>query len=125
MIENIAIGIEHRQDLLVSDKDTANAYKSGGLDVLATPAMIALMESAAFLLLKNDPINLDSVGTQLAINHVRACKVGTKVWAIAKITGVEGKKVNFIVNAYDSNGEIGNGTHTRYIIDPQKFMSRL
>ena len=98
-------------------------YKSGGLPVYATPAMVALMENAAFTLLKNE--DKDSVGTQMNVNHTRACLVGSNVYAIATVTGVNGNWVNFNVAAFDGKGEIGNGTHTRYIIDAEKFMAKL
>ncbi len=113
----------YRADLTVSEKDTALAMGSGGLEVFATPAMIALMENAAFTLLKND--GSDSVGTEMNVKHTRACLTGSKVYATAKVTSVNGNWVNFEVAAFDEKGEIGNGVHTRYIIDALKFMAKL
>ena len=113
----------YRADLTVSEKDTALAMGSGGLEVFATPAMIALMENAAFSLLKQE--GSDSVGTEMNVKHSRACLTGSKVYATAKVTSVNGNWVNFEVAAFDEKGEIGNGAHTRYIIDAQKFMAKL
>ena len=45
--------------------------------------------------------------------------------AEATVTNVNGNWVNFNVTAYDQKGEIGNGTHTRYIIDAEKFLNKL
>ncbi len=123
MKENIKAGMEHRVEMTVTAEDTAKSYKSGGLEVFATPGMIALMECTAFELLKNE--DADSVGTELNVQHLRACLVGTQVWAVAKVVEVNGNWVKFDVAAYDDKGEIGKGTHTRYIIDPVKFMSKL
>ena len=109
--------------ITVQDNDTAIAHKSGGLPVYATPAMIALMENAAFTLLKN--AGKDSVGTEMNVKHTRACLVGANVTAKATVTEVNGNWVNFEVVASDDKGEIGRGVHTRYIIDPEKFMSKL
>ncbi|MEF9931879.1 MAG: dihydrolipoamide acyltransferase [Bacteroidales bacterium] len=125
MIENIAVGMTYRVDLTVLEKDTAKSYKSGGLDVFATPGMIALMECAAFTLLKNEPVNVDSVGIEINVQHLRACLVGTNVWAIATVTLVSGNKIGFNIVAYDNKGEIGKGNHIRYIIDANKFISKL
>ena len=50
---------------------------------------------------------------------------GTEVWAIAEVIEVNGNWVKFNVAAYDNKGEIGKGTHTRYIIDSEKFMAKL
>jgi predicted thioesterase len=109
--------------ITVQESDTAIVHKSGGLPVYATPAMIALMENAAFSLLKNE--GKDSVGTEMNVKHTRACLVGAEVYAVATVTGVNGNWVNFNVAAFDGKGEIGNGNHTRYVIDPVKFMSKL
>lgn len=125
MIENIAVGMTYRTDLTVTEQDTAKSYKSGGLDVFATPGMIALMESAAFGLLKQEPVAVDSVGIEINIQHTRACLIGTPVWAVATINLVNGNKIGFELVAYDKNGEIGKGNHTRYIIDSDKFMAKL
>lgn len=113
----------YRIDKVVQECDTAIAHKSGGLPVFATPAMIALMENAAFSLLKEE--GKDSVGTEMNVKHTRACLVGTKVYARAEVVSVNGNWVNFTVAAFDEKGEIGIGVHTRYIIDSEKFMAKL
>lgn len=113
----------YRADHTVTEKDTALALGSGGLEVFATPGMVALMENAAFTLLKNE--GSDSVGTEMNVKHTRACLVGAKVYATAKVTSVNGNWVNFEVAAFDEKGEIGSGIHTRYIIDAEKFMAKL
>ena len=113
----------YRADLTVTEKDTALALGSGGLEVFATPGMVALMENAAFTLLKNE--GSDSVGTEMNVKQTRACLVGAKVYATAKVTSVNGNWVNFEVAAFDEKGEIGSGIHTRYIIDAEKFMAKL
>ena len=123
MTDNIKKGHKNRADLTVADKDTAKSHKSGALEVFATPGMVALMECAAFELLKKEGI--DSVGTELNIQHIRACLPGTEVWAVAEVEEINGNRVKFNVMAYDAKGEIGKGTHTRYIIDSDKFMDRL
>lgn len=113
----------YKVEITVEEKDTAIVHKSGGLPVYATPAMVALMENAAFMLLKEE--GKDSVGTEMNVKHNRACLVGAEVYAVAKVISVNGNWVNFEVNAFDSKGEIGCGTHTRYVIDAEKFMAKL
>lgn len=122
-MENIKPGMENRADMTVTSDDTAKAYSSGALEVFATPGMIALMECAAFELLKKE--GADSVGTDLNVQHLRACLPGTDVWAVATIAEINGNWVKFDVAAYDCKGEIGKGTHTRYIIDAERFMAKL
>lgn len=113
----------YKVTITVEEKDTAIVHKSGGLPVYATPAMIALMENAAFSLLKED--GKDSVGTEMNVKHLRACLTDTEVTALAEITCINGNWVTFKVSASDGKGEIGNGIHTRYIIDAEKFMNKL
>ena len=121
--EDIKAGLQNRVEMVVTEKDTAATYKSGALEVFATPGMIALMECSAFSLLEK--YGAASVGTEINVQHLRACLVGTKVWADSTITSVNGNWVNFEVAAFDEKGEIGKGTHTRYIVDAEKFMAKL
>ena len=125
MIDNLNIGTQNRADAVVGIENTAIAMGSGGLEVFATPAMIALMENAAFNLFKAAPYNEDSVGVLMNVALTRACKVGAKVYAVATVTAVEGRKITFEVKAFDEKGEIGSGIHERFVIDPCRFMSKL
>jgi len=111
---------------LVEESDTAAYYGSGLLKVFATPGMIALMEKCAHLLAKQSlPEDQDTVGIEVNIKHIRATPQGAKVYAQAELSEIDGKKLTFSVKAFDDLGEIGNGTHTRYIINPVKFMNKL
>ena len=107
----------------VTPGETADNIGSGGLPVFATPAMAALMEKAAYTLARNH--GEETVGTRLEISHSRACLQGTALSAEAEITETEGRKILFRVKVYDSEGLIGEGLHERFVIDPEKFMSRL
>lgn len=107
----------------VTPGETADNIGSGGLPVFATPAMAALMEKAAYTLARNH--GEETVGTRLEIAHSRACLPGTALSAEAEITETEGRKILFRVKVYDNEGLIGEGLHERFVIDPEKFMSRL
>ncbi len=110
----------------VSQNDTAAYFGSGLLNVFATPAMIALMENSAHLL-ANSFLSLeeDTVGIEISVNHTRATPLGAKVKAQATLTATDGKKLIFNIKAFDEQGQIGYGTHVRYIINPVKFMERI
>jgi predicted thioesterase len=99
---------------------------SGGLDVLATPAMIALMEKAAYLAAQSNlPIGFSTVGTLVEIKHIAATPVGMNIRANAELTGIEDKKLVFKVEAFDESGKIGEGSHERYIISSDKFREKV
>ena len=51
--------------------------------------------------------------------------LGAVLKAVAKLTGIECRKITFRVEARDGEGPIGEGDHTRFVIDPEKFMSKL
>ncbi|MDX9781666.1 MAG: thioesterase family protein [Bacteroidales bacterium] len=119
-------GRKLRVEKIVEYADTAASYGSGLLEVFSTPAMIALMEKSAHLLAKSMLSDKeDTVGTEIDIKHLRATPMGASVSAEAELISAEGRKLVFKVSASDNKGEIGNGTHIRYIIDPVKFMSKL
>ena len=65
-----------------------------------------------------------TVGTHLDVAHTSATPIGMKVWADAVVTAVDGKKITFEVSAFDEAGEIGRGTHERFIIRPEKFLAK-
>jgi predicted thioesterase len=109
----------------VTEKNTALAYGSGGLSVYATPAMAALMEAAALAAVdKLLPEGWSTVGTELAIRHLSATPTGGEVRAQAKLLAVNGRALTFQVEAFDSSGKIGEGEHSRFIIDKEKFIKK-
>ena len=121
----LEIGLKGRADTLVTENNTASAVGSGLVPVFATPYMIALMENAAVnAVLPALAEDEGTVGTQLNVAHSAATPVGMKVWAEATLTAVEGKKLSFDVAAFDECGEIGRGTHERFVIKPKKFLSK-
>lgn len=108
---------------VVQDSETAQKIGSGGLPVYATPAMAALMEECAYRLALS--CGEETVGTRLEISHVRACLPDTELTARAEITETEGRRIVCKVEVSDSEGLIGEGSHERFVIDPERFMSRL
>ena len=57
--------------------------------------------------------------------HTKPSAMGDTVSATAVLKEVEGRKLTFEVQAMDSKGVIGEGIHVRYIVDKEKFMSKL
>ena len=117
------IGAVSQAVILVTKATTAAAMRSGSLPVFATPAMIALMEEAACIapFLKEGET---TVGTSLNISHTSATPVGMHVYAEARLTAVEGRKLSFQVRAWDDAGEVGAGTHERFLVKEEKFVAK-
>ena len=119
-------GLTHTSELTVTDAVTAITMGSGDMPVLATPAMMALMENAAMLAVAEHlPEGCTTVGGQIASSHLKPSKLGDKVMATATVTRVEGKKIEFKVEARCGDTLLGEGTHLRFIVDKEKFMSRM
>lgn len=122
---SIQIGLKGRSETVVTEQNTANAVGSGLVPVFATPFMIALMENAAAnSLLPHLAEDEGTVGTRLNVSHSSATPIGMKVWAETTVTAVEGKKILFEVAAFDEAGEVGRGTHERFIIQPERFLAK-
>ena len=108
---------------IVAENETAEVLGSGGLPVYSTPSMICHMELSAYSLAMEH--GHATVGTKVNISHLRACKPGTEVSVTAELLEVDGRRMEFSVKAEDEMGLLGEGTHQRYIIDPERFMSKL
>lgn len=122
----IEIGLRHTSELTVTDAVTAIAAGSGDMPVLATPMMMALMENAAMLAVKDElPEGCTTVGGHIESSHLKPSKTGAVVRAEAEVTKVDGKKISFRVAAYCGDTLLGEGTHLRFIVEKEKFMSRL
>ncbi|MGM9522574.1 MAG: thioesterase family protein [Oscillospiraceae bacterium] len=122
---DITVGMKGEAEVTVTQDKTAKAMCSGGLDVFATPWLVAMMEYAACNAIHPHlDEGLTSVGTGLEVKHTAATPVGMKVRACAEVTAVDRRSVTFKVTAFDEKGEIGSGIHSRFIVDSEKFMSK-
>lgn len=120
------IGMKQTACVVVSTANVAATMGSGDLDVFATPAMVALMENAAMKAVAPAlPEGSTTVGALMNTSHVKPSALGDTVTATAVLTEVEGRKLTFEVRAEDSQGLIGEGTHVRYIVDRERFLSKL
>lgn len=109
----------------VTEERLAVNVESGDLRVLATPVMTALMEKAAAKCLAQFLDDGEtSVGTALNIAHTSATPCGMTFEATATITSFDGRKVDFDVIAKDEAGEIGKGTHSRFVVEAEKFQNK-
>lgn len=120
------IGLTYTSTLVVSKDHVAAVMGSGDLHVFATPAMVALMENAAMLAVADYlPEGSTTVGAMMNTSHVKPSPVDESIRATAVLTEIEGRKLTFSIKAEDSKGIIGEAVHVRYVVDREKFMSKL
>lgn len=120
-------GLSFTSNLKVEKQHTALEMGSGDLEVLATPTMVALMENAAMKAVANDLSEEETtVGGMMNTTHIKPSAIGEEVSATAVLVEVEGKKLTFSVEAKDSKGNVlGQGTHIRFIVNRERFLSKL
>ncbi len=119
-------GLSHKLEIVVEAKDTAAHVGSGVVQVLATPVVINMFESAALRAIEHLlAAGYQSLGTRLEVRHIAATPVGMKVSASARVTRVDGRTVHFALEAHDERELIADGTHERVIVNVAKFDARL
>ena len=79
-----------------------------------------------FTAVENDlPEGSSTVGAHISTSHIKPSKLGATIKAIAILEEIDGRKLTFKVSASDDEGLIGEGTHIRYIVDVERFMTKL
>lgn len=121
-------GIKNTKDMIVTDEKTAKAVGSGGLEVFATPALIALAEKTAYeSVVPYLEEGQGTVGTNIDIKHIAATPVGMRVVCETELIEFDAsnpRRLLFSVNVYDEVEKIAEGTHERFVINNDKFMGK-
>ncbi|MBQ8636790.1 MAG: thioesterase family protein [Clostridia bacterium] len=121
----ITTGMSGNFEVVVNDTNTAATMKSGSLEVFATPALVAVLEAASVAAIENElDDGYTTVGCGISITHTAPTVTGVKVMATATVKEVLDRRIVFNVIAKDENGIIGEGEHTRAIVNKAKFMSK-
>ncbi|HEX3841239.1 MAG TPA: hotdog domain-containing protein [Acidimicrobiales bacterium] len=118
------IGLSARVELHVTDEDTAAAFHSGDVPVLATPRLLALCEEAACLALAGHlPAGTTSVAKRAQFDHLVPVRVGGDVRAEASLDSIQGRRLSFTVSVSDASGLVAAGKVTRVVVDRDSFLA--
>jgi fluoroacetyl-CoA thioesterase len=94
--------------------------------VFATAYLVGLFEWACMEAMQP---HLDageqSVGVDIRISHTAATPPGLTVTVQVLLEAVEGRKLSFRVSAHDGVESIGEGTHQRVLIQPDRFLQKV
>jgi fluoroacetyl-CoA thioesterase len=119
-------GLVGRVTLEASARHSAESWGSGALPVFATPSLVGLMESAAMEALRQSLADGDTtVGTRIEVEHLAATPLGDTVRAEARLVSVDGRRLVFEIDAYDSVRQIGRARHERVIVSRTRFLEKL
>ena len=123
---NIPVGARAEMKLLVTSESATTFMGADGPRVLSTPHMIGHMElTSRDAVLPFLDAGFDTVGTHVDVYHLAAAPIGAVVTFTAEVTAVDGRRIQFRVEARDEKEKIGEGTHERAVINVAKFATRV
>lgn len=123
MLEDVQPGDSITVERLVEER---YCTRRGEYSIFSTPDLVLLIEETAIALLsRHIPDSQSSVGTKIEVAHVAATLLGQTVWATATVTDVDRRRVVFDVEVRDDVETIGTSSHERFVVDLDRFESRL
>ncbi|MEJ2283311.1 MAG: thioesterase family protein [Desulfobacterales bacterium] len=133
MKETLKAGIEHELRFRVPESKTVPALYPESAEfqvmprVFATGYMVGLIEWACIQAINPhiDWPNEQTVGISINVNHTAATPPGLEVRAGVKLIEVDGRRLIFEVQLHDGVDTISQGIHERFIINAEKFNSKL
>lgn len=117
---------QYTSKIIVSASQTAEVMGSGDMPVLATPALVALMENAAMMAVR--PLLEEgetTVGGSINVQHLKPSPVGAEVEATATLVQHEGRKFVFSIEARQGEVLVGTAEHVRFSVNRDRFLDKL
>lgn len=126
MKDGLKEGMTLTHSRIVSAEETAAKAASGTLDVYGTPFLVAFMEKTSLDIVAPFLDETEStVGISMNMKHLRANKIGDEVVCKSTLTKIDGRKLTFEVVATYKDIVVGEGVHERFVINIEKFLSKL
>jgi fluoroacetyl-CoA thioesterase len=119
-------GLTGSYEMTVKEEDLVSQLGDVPVDVLSTPRLIQLLETAAIEAIRDHiPDDQVSLGTEIRIRHLSATPIGMKVTANALLKGVERNRLHFLVDAYDEKEKVAEGEHERILVSKERFLQKV
>jgi predicted thioesterase len=119
------IGKQTSLTIEATEDDSAAAVSNVEVDVVATTALILFIEAVAAELIEDCCETGEiSVGSAVNVRHLAAAPIGAKIKATAKVTAVQGRRIDFAVEAHHGRKTLMIGTHQRVVVNQERFMKQ-
>ena len=116
-------GLAASFDHTVGPGDTAIAFGSGDVPVLATPRVLALVERATFGAVAAELTDdLTTVGVRVELDHLLPSAVGALVHIEAVLEQVDGRRLTYGVRVTQAARTVAAGTVVRIIVTRERFL---
>jgi len=133
MKDSLKPGIKYEHKFLVPASKTVPSLYPEAEEFLAMPEVFATGFLVGFLewsCIKAIKPHLDwpgeqSVGTHIDVSHLAATPPGLEVIASVELVEVDGRRLVFSVEAHDGVDLISKGRHERFVINKDKFDSKV
>lgn len=123
MLDQISPGLTGEARVRV---DGTNTTDRGGVVVFSTPNLVSLVEKAAsHAIAPHLPPGSTTVGARVDVRHLAATPEGYEIVARARLVEVDGRRLTFEVEAFDPFEKVCEGRHERYVVDVERYRSRL
>ena len=119
-------GLMGKSEMIVREEDLVSRIGGVTLDVLSTPRLIQLLESAAVAAIQGfvrpDQISL---GTLVKVRHLAATPLGMKVTAHSVLEEVDDRRLVFRSDAHDELEKVAEGEHERILVSRERFINKV
>jgi predicted thioesterase len=116
-------GLAASFDHTVVIDDTAIAFGSGDVPVLATPRLVALVEGATFRAVAGELTDdLTTVGVRVELDHLLPSPLGAVLHIATVLERIDGRRLTFGVRTTDRERIVAEGTISRVIVTRERFL---
>lgn len=118
--------VKKAQVFRVEPKDTAIALGSGDLEILATPALVSMIENTAKESMR-EYLSLEetTVGIELQLQHLAPTAVGKEIFCEVVLEKQEKSIFSYQFTATVDDQLVASGTHKRARVNQEIFLRKM
>jgi fluoroacetyl-CoA thioesterase len=126
MSDPLVVGRRLEIDRHTAPEMSADRMGNPGIEVLATPAVVGMLDVLAHeLIVPTLSAGQGTVGSKIDIAHLNATPMGMKIRARAEVSAIDGRRVTVKVDLWDEEELVASGIIERVIIDVPRFLAKV